>query len=498
MQYTGKQANGQTSLRTDMKTLTDFALPAVLLAMLGGCASVGPDYVRPELSVPETWANAQAKSAAAQDLSQWWQQFHDPLLTDLVEQALLASPDLLSAQAKLREARARRGLARANQFPTIGAFISESRSKSSTETGSGLTRELYSAGFDASWEPDIFGGTRRSVEAAEADLQASEETLRDTRVSLVAEVGRNYVDLRTGEHRLAIAEANLAAQAEIYDLTRWRQQAGLVSQLDEAQALTALEQTRAALPSLRTAIAEARNRLAILLGRAPGDLDARLSTNTATPVAPDTISTGIPADTLRQRPDVRAAERRLAAQTARLGEAEAARYPSFKLSGSLGLESLTLGSLAGSSAATHSLLAGITAPIFDAGRIRSNIAVQDALLEQSRIGYQAAVLTALEEVENALAGLANARQRQAKLARATDSARSTLEIARNRYATGLADFQAVLDSQRTLLTLEDQLATGTGETSNTQIRLYKALGGGWTPDSASGAPITATQRTDTP
>lgn len=467
------------------RTVTTMALIALLLS---GCAAVGPDYQPPQTPVPTQWHGAQDTGVRdAVVLAQWWQQFGDPVLDGLIADALIANTDLATAQAKLREARARRDLSRAGLSPSVNASGSASRSDGSRGTGSGATRNLFSAGFDASWEPDIFGGTRRGVEAAEADLQASGETLRDTRVSLVAEVGRNYVDLRTVEQRLAIAQANLAAQAETYDLTRWRQQAGLVSQLDEAQALTALEQTRAALPVLRTAISEARNRLAILLGRAPGELDARLAANQTIPIATEAVSTGIPADTLRQRPDVRAAERQLAAQTARLGEAEAARYPSFKLSGSLGLESLALGSLVGSSAATHSLLAGITAPIFDAGRIRSNIAVQDALLEQSRLGYQSAVLTALEEVENALTSLANARQRQTQLARATDSARSTLELARNRYAAGLIDFQAVLDSQRTLLTLDDQLASGTGETSNAQIRLYKALGGGWTPDADSTA-----------
>lgn len=459
---------------------------AIITLFLSGCAAVGPNYQPPDTPVPAQWQNAhdsRARDAAV--LAQWWRQFGDPVLDSLIADALAANTDLATAQAKLREARARRELARAGLGPSVTVSGSASRGEGSSETGSGATRNFFSAGFDASWEPDVFGGTRRGVEAAEADQQASAETLRDTRVSLVAEVTRNYVELRTSEQRLAIAEASLAAQNETYDLTRWRQQAGLVSQLDEAQALTALEQTRAALPSLRTAISEARNRLAILLGRPPGQLDARLSTTGIIPMAPDTVSTGIPADTLRQRPDVRAAERRLAAQTARLGEAEAARYPSFRLNGSLGLESLTLGSLFGSSAATHSLLAGITAPIFDAGRIRSNIAVQDAVLEQSRLGYQAAVLTALEDVENALIGLANARQRQAQLARATDSARSTLEIARNRYAAGLADFQSVLDSQRTLLTLEDQLNSGTGDISNAQIRLYKALGGGWTTEADS-------------
>lgn len=453
---------------------------AICVAVLSGCAAVGPDYTAPQTSVPAHWQGAHdSRMRDASVLARWWRQFNDPVLNGLIADALAANTDLATAQAKLRESRARRDLARAGLGPSVTASGSASRSESG-----GATSNLFSAGVDAGWELDIFGGTRRGVEAAEADLQASAETLRDTRVSLVAEVALDYVALRTSEQRLAIAESSLAAQQETYDLTRWRQQAGLVSQLDEAQALTALEQTRAALPALRTAIAESRHRLAILLGRPPAELDARLTASGAIPVAADAVATGIPADTLRQRPDVRAAERRLAAQTARLGQAEAARYPSFQLSGSLGLQSPTLNRLLAGNNSSSSLLAGITAPIFDAGRIRSNIAVQDAVLEQSRLGYQAAVLTALEEVENALVSLAQSRQRQAQLARATDSARSTLALARNRYAAGLADFQAVLDSQRTLLNLEDQLASSTGETSNAQIHLYKALGGGWTLEAA--------------
>ncbi|NTV96219.1 MAG: efflux transporter outer membrane subunit [Thiobacillus sp.] len=455
----------------------------VLLFALTGCAAIGPDYAPPQAPVPAHWraaANDQAQDSAV--LAQWWRQFGDPVLDGLVADALAANTDLATARAQLREARARRELARAGLGPSLTASGSATRSRSSEETGSGTTRNLYSAGLDASWEPDVFGANRRGLAAAEADLEASAETLRDTRVSLVAEVAGNYLDLRSAERRLAIAEASLAAQAETFQLTQWRRQAGLVSELDEAQARTSLDQTRAGLPGLRTAVAEARNRLAILLGRSPGDLDTRLAATGTQPLAGDAIATGIPADTLRNRPDVRAAERRLAAQSARLGAAEAARYPSFNLSGTLGFDALALNRLFTGDALAGSLLAGITAPIFDAGRIRSNIAIQDALLEQNRLGYRSAVLTALEDVENALAGLANARQRRADLARAEASARETLAIARDRYAAGLADFQAVLDSQRTQLSLADQLASATADQGNAQIRLFKALGGGWTPE----------------
>jgi len=456
--------------------------PALLILALSGCAAVGPDYRPPEAAVPAHWQAAERSPARdAATLAHWWRQFGDPVLDGLVDDALAANTDLATAQAQLREARARRELARAGLGPSLTASGSASRSRSSDETGGGGTRNLYSASLDASWEPDVFGGTRRGLEAAEADLQVSGETLRDTRVSLVAEVAGNYLDLRSAERRLAIAEASLAAQAETYQLTQWRRQAGLVSELDEAQARTSLEQTRAGLPALNTAVVAARHRLAILLGRSPGELDTRLAATGTQPVAADAVSAGIPADTLRQRPDVRAAERRLAAQTARLGQAEAARYPSFRLTGSLGLDALKLSRLFTGDATGGSLLAGITAPIFDSGRIKSNIAVQDALLEQSRLAYRTAVLTALEDVENALTGLANARQRRAELSRAAASARETLALARDRYAAGLADFQAVLDSQRTQLSLEDQLASANGDYGNAQIRLFKALGGGWTP-----------------
>jgi NodT family efflux transporter outer membrane factor (OMF) lipoprotein len=461
-----------------------------MAVMLAGCASVGPEYQAPQVATPARWSlSTDAQSADRAALPEWWREFHDSVLDALVEDALAANLDLAGARARLREARARRELAGAQLGPAVDASASAARSKSSAQSGSGTTRELYSAGFDASWELDVFGGLRRGAEAAQADLEASVEDLRDTRVSLLAEVVLNYVDLRTAESRLAKAEANLRSSSETYDLARWRNQAGLVSALDVAQARTELESVRASLPALHTAIAGAQNRLAVLLGVAPGELKTRLSPTAAIPLADRSIAVGIPADILRQRPDVRAAERRLAAQTARLGEAEAARYPSFRLSGSLGLEALTLGGLA-DGAQTRSLLAGITAPIFDAGRIRANIGIQDALLEQARLSYRAAVMNALEEVENALVAVNNTDQRRGRLARAVDSAHEALQIAEYQYASGLADFLNVLNSQRTLLSLEDQLANSTGELASAQIQLYKALGGGWKP-----APTPDTQRT---
>ena len=456
---------------------------ALLAVALGGCAAVGPDYSEPQLAVPAGWSAGTGTDAMdAVLLARWWHGFGDPVLDRLVADALAANLDLAQARARLREARARRGVAGAALAPSVDASLSGSRSRSSGQSGSGSTRELYSAGFDASWELDVFGGVRRSVEAAQADLEASVESLSDTRVSLAAEVALNYIDLRTAEQRLAIAEESIASRGENHQIIRWRQQAGLVSELDLAQATTDLESTRAVLPPLRTAVIEAKNRLAVLLGRNPGELESLVHADRPIPLAAGEIVAAIPADTLRQRPDVRVAERRLAAQTARLGEAEAARYPSFRLSGSLGLEALELDALADRGANTHSLFGGITAPVFNAGRIAANIEIQDALVEQARLAYRAAVLAALEEVENALTAVANTDARRAKLAEAAAAARTTLAIAEYRYASGLADFLSVLDAQRTQLSLDEQLAGSTGELARAQIRLYKALGGGWSTE----------------
>lgn len=456
---------------------------ALLAVALGGCAAVGPDYSEPQLAVPAGWSAGTGTDAMdAVLLARWWHGFGDPVLDRLVADALAANLDLAQARARLREARARRGVAGAALAPSVDASLSGSRSRSSGQSGSGSTRELYSAGFDASWELDVFGGVRRSVEAAQADLEASVESLSDTRVSLAAEVALNYIDLRTAEQRLAIAEESIAYRGENHQIIRWRQQAGLVSELDLAQATTDLESTRAVLPPLRTAVTEAKNRLAVLLGRNPGELESLVHADRPIPLAAAEIVAAIPADTLRQRPDVRVAERRLAAQTARLGEAEAARYPSFRLSGSLGLEALELDALADRDANTHSLFGGITAPVFNAGRIAANIEIQDALVEQARLAYRAAVLAALEEVENALTAVANTDARRAKLAEAAAAARTTLAIAEYRYASGLADFLSVLDAQRTQLSLDEQLAGSTGELARAQIRLYKALGGDWSTE----------------
>ena len=468
-------------------SLVKRCLVAAAASGLAACTAVGPDY-QPQTPVAMAgWSPtgiddpSVIRAETSGDLSQWWQRFDDPLLSELVEAALQASPDLRSAQARLREARARRDIAGSARYPGVTAGGSASTSRSSEETGSGDTRDFFSVGFDAGWELDVFGGVRRGVEAAEADLESAEASLNGTRISLAAEAALGYIDVRTQQLLLDIARANLESQSETLQLTEWRAQAGLVSSQDVEQARSSREQTRAQIPALQISLAEAENSLDILLGRVPGSLHPRLAAAGGLPAVPEQIAVGIPADTLRQRPDVRAAERSLAAETARVGVAEAARYPAFKLSGSIGLEALSFGALGNSGAGTAAMLAGFTAPIFDAGRLRAQVDIQDAVRERALVAYEQTVLTALQEVQNALIAIARNRERGAALAIAVDSARNAALLARQRYGAGLIDFQSVLASERSVLVLEESLAINQANSVRTLIRLYKALGGGWSP-----------------
>ena len=460
---------------------------ACVVTLVAGCTALGPDYRAPgagELSVPASWhGGAPAGASVPADLAAWWRTLGDATLDELIAAALAANPDLKVAQARLREARVRRDVALAGRFPTIGASASASRTRA--EAGAGSSRSAYDAGLDASWEPDIFGGRRRGIEAAGADLEAAVEDMRATQVALAAEVALNYVQVRALQARLGIARANLGTQSETLQLTQWRAQAGLTSSLDVEQARAAVEQTRAQVPSLESSLAGARNRLAILAGAPPGALDARLAATAAIPAVPDPIAIGIPADTLRQRPDLRAAERRLAAETARIGQREAERFPSLSIGGSIGVESLTLGSLLEREAIVGRLVARLAATLFDGGRLRSQVEAQSAVRERALHSYEAAVLTALEDVENALAQLANARLRLEALANAADAARNAAIYAEHRYSAGITDFQTVLDTQRTLLSAQDNLKSTEAEQASALIRLYKALGGGWDPAGAA-------------
>jgi multidrug efflux system outer membrane protein len=446
-------------------------------ALSGACATASAVVRPPATSVPSAWSRSvEGTTTSVEDLARWWERLCDPVLTGVVEQALKANPDLRIATARLRQAQARRNLAQANLLPSVSASGSVSGVKRSQ---SDATADL-SASIDASWEPDIFGGLRSAVVAARADLAATEEDLHNTQVSLAAEVAVNYVDLRDYQARLAIAQANLATQRETLQLTEWRAQAGLVSSVDVEQARASAAQTSAQIPSLQTNIVQAEHRLAALAGLQPTSLAKQLDASAPIPAVPDGIAVGIPAESLRQRPDVRAAEQRVLAETARLAEAKAARYPSFSLRGSLGTDVVT-GALTGGTSFVASLVGSVAQTIFDGGRIRQQIEIQGAAQEQAVISYESTVLTALEDVENALVALEQDRQRLAALTIAVGASRNAALLSRQQYAAGLADFQTVLDTQRSVLTAEETLSATEANRTTDLIQLYKALGGGWSP-----------------
>jgi NodT family efflux transporter outer membrane factor (OMF) lipoprotein len=454
------------------------------LILLTGCQAVGPDYIPPETNAPAQWhtelrQELTAENNSPEKLAEWWTIFDDPVLTALVTEAISNNLDVKQALVKIREARARRGKSQAGFFPVIDTSGSASRSKGSENSGSGLTRNHFSLGFDASWEIDVFGGVRRSVEANEADFDASQENLRYVLVSLTAEVVLNYLDIRTTQKRLAIAKKNLAIQQETFDFTSWRCQAGLSNELALQQSLSNLESTRAQIPVLNSKLEEAKNRLAVLMGKTPGSIHPLVDESMPIPVIPPAVAVGVPAETLRQRPDISKAERNLAAQTARIGVATADLYPRFRLSGSIGLDSLKAADLFNTGSNTMSIVPGVSWNMFDAGAIRQNIEVQSAIQEQYLLTYEAAILTALEEVENALYSFAEEQVRRERLVAAVDSARQAQELTAQQYSAGLIDFTDVLITQRSLLSLDDQLAQSDGKVTSNLIRLYKALGGGW-------------------
>lgn len=451
-------------------------------AVLSACASLAPSSTAlPSTPVPANWSVPSASGQAATALAGWWQRFNDPTLTGLVTQALQANTSVKSAQAALLQARAQRDVQSANAGPTLSASGSAQRSQSGSASGT----NRFQAGFDASWEPDVFGGNRAAVNASEADARAAETSLGDVQVSLAAEVAAGYIELRGLQTRLTIAQSNLALQSETLQITRWRNQAGLASSLDLEQAVASTEQTRAQLPALQTSVAQSLNALAVLTGQAPGALQATLGTPAAIPPVPADLALAFPAETLRQRPDVRTAEHRISAALARVAAADAARYPSFRLGGSLGLSALTLGTLTDGASVVRSLLASVSAPLFDGGAAKAQVRSQEAALEQARLGYQSTVLTALKDVEDALVALRGDAERLARLQAAATAATNAELLARQRYQSGLIDFRTVLDTQRSLLSTQDSVASTQATLSTDHVRLYKALGGGWTPDAGN-------------
>jgi NodT family efflux transporter outer membrane factor (OMF) lipoprotein len=455
------------------------------LACLPGIAWAGTEATTgaSPVAVPAQW-QAEAPATGALDpaaLVHWWERFDDPVLTQLVETALRSSPDVRTALAKIDSARANHGIQRASLIPSISGSASGRRTRTRNHDTDAVTNsDSAGASLDASWEIDLFGKERKALAATAADLAQAEENLRDAQVTLAAEVASAYVGLRADEANLAAAQRSLATREESLSLARCREQVGATSTLDTQQAIATVEQARASVPALQQSILETRNRLALLCGQAPGTLDTLLSQSRGVPAAPAAIAVGIPAETLRQRPDVRAAGRAAEAAAARTSAARRERFPSLSLSGSLGVDALNAGKLFSPEATVASVVGSLTAPIFAGGRIHNTIALRTAAEKQVLIAYESAVLTALSDVENALSSIQRTAERHTSLVTAAAAARESSVLARQQYEAGTVDFLTVLDSERTALSAEQQQVSATADLTTAHIQLYKALGGGWT------------------
>src|SRR6266542_210521 len=464
------------------------------LFLVAGC-SVGPDYKEPALAVPATWQEAQQKGVETRpaEMVRWWTTFNDPLLNSLVERAVKSNLDLRIAEGRIREARASRAAVAAGAWPTVDVSGSYSRNRSSensllfpSQGGAGgsasglkLDRNLYDAAIDASWEIDVFGGVRRGVEAADATIEASLYSRRDVLVTLLGDIAKNYIDLRGFQRRLAVARANLKAQQDTLDLTRIRFQAGLTNDLDVAQAEAQVSTTAAQIPTLESSLKQAAYSLDLLLGLTPGALWNELAHETTIPSLPPEVLVGLPSDLLRRRPDIRFAERQLAAATAQIGAAMADLFPKFSLTGVAGLQSISASDWFTGRSRYWSIGPTISWPIFDTGRIRANIEIRNAQQEQALNQYEKTVLAALGDVEKSLVNYSREQARQRSLTDAVAANRRAVEMANELYVRGLNDFLNVLDTQRSLYAAENDLAQSEATMAANLVALYKALGGGW-------------------
>ena len=461
------------------------SLPCLLF--LYGC-QVGPDYVRPETEMPDQWHEQAVYGVedGSANLQMWWAVFNDPVLENLIRRAQTENLNLQIAYARIMESRALLGVAAGRYWPTVDAVGSYERSRPSENgllagsQGTGVDQSnLHTLGFDSSWEIDVFGRINRSVESAQASLEASVEDYRDVLVSLYSEIAQNYIDLRSIQARIQYAENNIKLQQETLELTQNRRKAELIPELDVQQAALILASTESTVPILRERQAFAIHRLSVLLGQRPAQLYEELTNNAEIPSVPQEVAVGLPADLLRQRPDIRRAERTLAAQTADIGVSTADLYPVFSLSGTFALQAQQMKDVGNSGSRTWGFGPSFRWNLFDGDRIRSNIKAQEAQAEQAMIDYEQTVLLALEEVENAMVAFTQERQRLEALERSVMAAQKSVELVKELYDIGLTDFQNVLDMQRALTAQQDQFAESQGQVANNLVRIYTSLGGGW-------------------
>ncbi len=465
-----------------------------------GCA-VGPNYTKPKVLVPEQWTVGSSRGVSTQPpkTDEWWASFEDPELNSLIERAANRNFDLKLALERVEEARAASGLARSGYFPQVNADVSAARLRGGFNQGviravpsspgsqgspsliSSFETNVFQGNVGASWELDVFGGIRRSVQASRADIIAQEANHRDVLVILFGDVGQTYAQLRGYQQRLKIANENIKTQQETLDLTAARTKAGLATELDVSRAAAQLETTKAVVPTLQSGIEVSIHRLSVLVGEEPGALRNELAKVSPIPLAGPDVQVGLPSDLVERRPDIRRAGAQLAAATARVGQAKAERFPSFVLTGTAGRQATQLHDLTLGLGNFFSVGPGISLPVFTGGRIRSNITVQTSRERQAVISYQSTILTALEEVENALVNYSQEQERRDRLNQAVEHSQLAVKLASEQYKAGLTDFLSVLEAQRDLYANEDQLVESQTSVTADLVTLYRALGGGWSP-----------------
>jgi NodT family efflux transporter outer membrane factor (OMF) lipoprotein len=480
-------------------------------AVLAGGCTVGPDYKPPKMekvqvpgqfselssatrptTQPDVAGSRAEAQIAALDYQQWWMTFNDPELNSLIARAVKQNPDLIAAEARVREARAERGVAASAYWPQINADGQFSHNRESSNipgaqafgAGSGGTfpgqeSDLWQAGLDASWEVDIFGGTRRAVESATADIQASIEDRRDVLITLLSEVAINYIELRGAQYQLNLAESNLQSQQETLNLTQSKAEGGLIPYLDVAQQQAQVATTASTIPTLQAQIRTNIHALGTLLGQGPGSLSGELSSVAPIPLGPAVIPPGLPSDLLRRRPDIRRAERQLASQTAQIGVATADLFPKFNVTGALGTEGTEFKQLFDYSSRFYNIAPGVTWDIFDAGKVRSNIDVQNAKQAEALEAYVKTVLQGMQDVDDSLVNFNREQARLQSLREAVDANQKAVDLSTELFEKGSTDFLSVLDAQRSLFAAQLEMAQSEQLVSSDLVSLYKALGGGW-------------------
>jgi len=472
----------------------------VVLLVLQGCAAVGPNYQPPEIETPDAWTEKvveQLAEAPHSALQSWWTVFDDPVLNDLIERCRAENLDLKVALSRVRESRAMLALAGGARLPIADVGATAARNQESDDgplqqvaPPDGFKgQNLFQVSVDASWEIDVFGRVRRTIEAAGAGYEASIEDYRDVLVTLYAEVAMAYVDVRAMQQRIAFTRSNARLQGDSLAIAQDRFDSGIVSRLDVVQAQSNLASTLATIPSLELSLNQALNRLAVLLGQHAGSLQSEFQQLEPLPNPVESIGAGVPADVLRQRPDIRRAERLLAAQTAEIGVATADLYPSFSLSGMFGFQSRSLSNLLDSSSITYGLGLPVQWNVFSGGRVRDNIEIQSERAQQLLLQYENKVLKAVEEVENAIIALDLGETRLQHLQDAVTATAQAVDLVQVQYDTGLTDFNNVLVTQRDLAYQQDQAVAGQAQILADLISLYKALGGGWDLDQPVEPPV---------